>query len=114
MLRRGSGLYVETQLYEKIKNVHQSLPLLSIWVIRRDTLLSLLCSLVSRCERMKLTFRDISAKDGAGKVRIIPEEPEDMWHIYNLVMSGDMVRTTTFRKVRLPLFLLSPILDPAC
>lgn len=48
---------------------------------------------------MKLTFRDISAKDGAGKVKIMPEEPEDMWHIYNLVMSGDMVRTTTFRKV---------------
>lgn len=59
----------------------------------------LACYLAGRCERMKLTFRDISAKDGAGKVKIMPEEPEDMWHIYNLVMSGDMVRTTTFRKV---------------
>lgn len=50
---------------------------------------------------MKLLFRDISAKDGTGKVKIVPEEPEDMWHIYNLVMTGDLVRTTTFRKVRL-------------
>ncbi len=28
-----------------------------------------------------------------------PEEPEDMWAIYNLISEGDLVRTTTFRKV---------------
>jgi hypothetical protein len=48
---------------------------------------------------MKLVSRDISGKDGGGSVVIRPEESEDMWHIYNLLMVGDSVRTTTFRKV---------------
>jgi hypothetical protein len=50
-------------------------------------------------ERMKLVSRDVSGKDGAGTVVLRPEEPEDMWHVYNLIGEGDLVRTTTFRKV---------------
>jgi protein pelota len=49
---------------------------------------------------MKLVSRDVSGKDGAGTVVLRPEEPEDMWHVYNLIGEGDLVRTTTFRKVR--------------
>lgn len=30
---------------------------------------------------------------------LIPEESEDMWHIYNLLQEGDALRATTFRKV---------------
>lgn len=31
---------------------------------------------------------------------LIPEEPEDMWHAYNLISEGDSVRSTTIRKVQ--------------
>lgn len=30
---------------------------------------------------------------------LIPEEPEDMWHAYNLIAEGDQVRSSTIRKV---------------
>jgi protein pelota len=33
-------------------------------------------------------------------VTLIPEEPEDMWHAYNLISEGDSVRSTTVRKVQ--------------
>ena len=33
------------------------------------------------------------------QVTLIPEEPEDMWHAYNLITSGDSLRSTTVRKV---------------
>lgn len=33
-------------------------------------------------------------------VTLIPEEPEDMWHAYNLVTEGDNVRSSTIRKVQ--------------
>ena len=28
-----------------------------------------------------------------------PEEPEDMWHVYNLITVGDSIKATTVRKV---------------
>lgn len=31
---------------------------------------------------------------------LIAEEPEDMWHAYNLIAEGDKVRSTTVRKVQ--------------
>lgn len=34
------------------------------------------------------------------QVVLIPEEPEDMWHAYNLVALGDSVKSTTIRKVK--------------
>ena len=30
----------------------------------------------------------------------MPEEPEDMWHAYNLIAEGDIVTSSTFRKVQ--------------
>lgn len=33
-------------------------------------------------------------------VVLIPEEPEDMWHAYNLISEDDYVRSTTIRKVQ--------------
>ncbi|CAK9866463.1 unnamed protein product [Sphagnum jensenii] len=47
---------------------------------------------------MKLLRRDI-ARDGSGSVKLVPEEPEDMWHVYNLVATGDRVEAVTVRKV---------------
>ena len=48
---------------------------------------------------MKLLKRQISAKDASGLVVLRPETSEDLWHAYNLLQKGDLVRTTTLRKV---------------
>lgn len=47
---------------------------------------------------MKLLKKAIE-KDGSGFVTLIPEEDEDMWHIYNLIQEGDTLRSTTVRRV---------------
>eukprot|EP00386_Alphamonas_edax_P009304 GDKI01030640.1.p1 GENE.GDKI01030640.1~~GDKI01030640.1.p1 ORF type:complete len:421 (+),score=108.11 GDKI01030640.1:106-1368(+) len=48
---------------------------------------------------MKLLSKQIDGKDGGGVVTLIPEESEDLWHLYNLVTKGDRVKAQTFRKV---------------
>jgi protein pelota len=48
---------------------------------------------------MKIRKQQISSKDGEGSVTLVAEEPEDMWHLYNLVMRGDELRASTYRKV---------------
>ncbi len=48
---------------------------------------------------MKLLKKQISAKDGSGFVSLLPNTPEDLWHTYNLLQTGDLVRCTTLRKV---------------
>ncbi|KAL3468421.1 eRF1 domain 1-domain-containing protein [Aspergillus heterothallicus] len=37
--------------------------------------------------------------NGAGSVTLIPEEPEDMWHAYNLIVPGDILYATAIRRV---------------
>jgi len=48
---------------------------------------------------MKVLKKHISAKDGSGLVVLRPETSEDLWHSYNLLQVGDLVRCTTLRKV---------------
>jgi protein pelota len=48
---------------------------------------------------MKLLKKQISAKDGSGMVLIRPDTSEDLWHAYNLLQIGDLVRCTTVRKI---------------
>lgn len=48
---------------------------------------------------MKLLKRLISAKDGSGNVLLRPDTPEDMWHAFNLLQTGDLIRCSTHRKV---------------
>ncbi|XP_023939772.2 protein pelota isoform X2 [Bicyclus anynana] len=48
---------------------------------------------------MKLVFKNID-KDGSGCIALVPEEPEDMWHAYNLIAKGDVVTASTVRKVQ--------------
>jgi len=48
---------------------------------------------------MKLVNKYID-KDGEGHVTLIPDNPEDMWHAYNLVAEGDSLRASTIRKVQ--------------
>mmetsp|Transcript_36633 Transcript_36633/g.79993 ORF Transcript_36633/g.79993 Transcript_36633/m.79993 type:complete len:408 (-) Transcript_36633:79-1302(-) len=48
---------------------------------------------------MKLQGRHFES-DEAGVCTLIPEESEDLWHLYNLVAKGDTVRAQTYRKVQ--------------
>jgi len=48
---------------------------------------------------MKLVYRDID-RHMVGRVEMIPEVDEDMWHTFNLIQIGDMLRASTFRKVQ--------------
>lgn len=50
---------------------------------------------------MRLLKNHISVKDQSGFVKLLPEDPEDMWHAYNLIQPGDIVSSTTLRKVRM-------------
>jgi protein pelota len=48
---------------------------------------------------MKLLRRAID-RDGHGDITMIPEEAEDMWHVYNFVVVGDNLTATTVRRVQ--------------
>lgn len=30
---------------------------------------------------------------------LVPEDSEDMWHAYNIIATGDLVKASTIRKV---------------
>ncbi|KAL8871823.1 MAG: hypothetical protein Q9174_002426 [Haloplaca sp. 1 TL-2023] len=38
-------------------------------------------------------------RDGSGFVTLYPEDPEDMWHIYNLIRPKDLLRASAVRRV---------------
>lgn len=48
---------------------------------------------------MKLINKSLE-KDASGSVTLLPEELEDMWHVYNLISKGDMIRATTIRRLQ--------------
>lgn len=48
---------------------------------------------------MQILHRDVSGKDGSGSVKVMVEQTDDLWHLYNLIARGDTVRTLTERKV---------------
>lgn len=48
---------------------------------------------------MRQGYRSPIGRDGEGQVALTPEEPEDMWHLYNLIQEGDWIRASTIRKV---------------
>ncbi|BFZ55458.1 Translation factor pelota [Savitreella phatthalungensis] len=47
---------------------------------------------------MKLIRRHLE-KDKSGFMTLCPEQPEDMWHTYNLLQVGDVLKATTVRRV---------------
>lgn len=49
---------------------------------------------------MRLVHRDINLRDGTGSATLIPQEPEDMWHLYNLIRPLDTLRAPAIRKVK--------------
>lgn len=48
---------------------------------------------------MRLLKSQINQKDGSGFATLLPEEPEDMWHAYNLIQSTDLLRARAVRRV---------------
>lgn len=48
---------------------------------------------------MKILKRAINDKSLEGTITLRAEDPEDMWHVYNLIQRFDLVKTTTIRKV---------------
>ncbi|KAJ2661084.1 Translation factor pelota [Coemansia sp. RSA 1200] len=48
---------------------------------------------------MKLIYKRIE-KDSSGSVRLVPEHPEDMWHVYNLIQKSDQLEASTIRGVK--------------
>ncbi|XP_028789637.1 protein PELOTA 1-like [Neltuma alba] len=51
---------------------------------------------------MKLLHKDFTL-NRPGTVKIIPQEPDDLWVVFNLIAKGDIVTADTTRKVRLDL-----------
>ncbi|KAG4099099.1 hypothetical protein H8356DRAFT_358801 [Neocallimastix lanati (nom. inval.)] len=47
---------------------------------------------------MKLLEENIE-KDKSGFVTLLLNEPEDMWHIYNLIQKGDQLKASTVRQI---------------
>lgn len=47
---------------------------------------------------MRLVGKTIN-NDGSGSVKLRPEEPEDMWHAYNLILAGDYLTASAVRRV---------------
>ncbi|KAF2090083.1 hypothetical protein K490DRAFT_35954 [Saccharata proteae CBS 121410] len=50
---------------------------------------------------MRLVKQTIERRTGAGTATLIPEEPEDMWHAFNLIRPNDILRAPAIRKVTL-------------
>lgn len=48
---------------------------------------------------MRLIKQTIDRRTGAGAATLLPEEPEDMWHAYNLIRPQDTLRAAAVRKV---------------
>ncbi|KAK4554197.1 Translation factor pelota [Recurvomyces mirabilis] len=48
---------------------------------------------------MRLIKQNIEKKTGAGTATLLLEEPEDMWHAYNLIRPNDLLRASAVRKV---------------
>ena len=48
---------------------------------------------------MRLIKQNIEKKDGSGSATLLPEEPEDMWHAYNLIRPNDLLRASAIRKI---------------
>ncbi|QDZ20797.1 pelota mRNA surveillance protein [Chloropicon primus] len=50
---------------------------------------------------MKLIKKDVENSDGTGLFKVEPQSEEDIWHLYNIIVVGDVVTSSTFRKVDL-------------
>ncbi|KAJ4299867.1 Translation factor pelota [Kalmusia sp. IMI 367209] len=49
---------------------------------------------------MRLLKQEIDAKTGTGIAVLLPEEPEDMWHAYNLIQPTDLIKARALRRIQ--------------
>lgn len=56
------------------------------------------CNLFVSNRTMKLVSKNL-AKDGSGTMKLLPDEAADLWHAYNIIAPGDIVKASTFRLV---------------
>jgi protein pelota len=42
---------------------------------------------------MKIVFKDLKHSE----IKVIPENLDDIWYLYNIISKGDLVRAVTFR-----------------
>jgi len=42
---------------------------------------------------MRIVFKDLKQ----GEIKLVPENLDDIWHIYNLIEPGDLIRAVTYR-----------------
>ena len=47
---------------------------------------------------MKLLGKQLD-KAGVGRIKLLPQEPEDLWHAFNIIAVGDRVVAKTIRFV---------------
>ena len=45
---------------------------------------------------MKLLGKQLD-KNHSGRIKLLPQEPEDLWHAFNIIVVGDRVVTKTIR-----------------
>ena len=48
---------------------------------------------------MRLIKQNIERKTGEGSATLLPEDPEDCWHAWNLIQPNDLLRASAVRKV---------------
>eukprot|EP00759_Apiculatamorpha_spiralis_P025993 PhF_6_TR29200/c0_g1_i1/m.42721/K06965/PELO, DOM34, pelA; protein pelota len=48
---------------------------------------------------MRLINKEIE-RDGSGRVTVLPDDQEDLWHLFNVLREGDTVKSKTIRKVQ--------------
>lgn len=48
---------------------------------------------------MKVITKQIDSHDNSGFVKIIPEVAEDIWQLYQLIIPGDQVEASTYRRI---------------
>lgn len=48
---------------------------------------------------MRILSKRINGRNGDGSIQLQADEPEDMYHLFNLICKGDLVLATTVRNV---------------
>jgi len=48
---------------------------------------------------MRIVSKHVDRASGEGKIKLVAQEPDDMYHLYNLIVSGDEVNASTVRNV---------------
>ena len=54
--------------------------------------------LIKNNKEMKIIFKKI-VKDSSGEIKLVCNDKEDFWHVYNLLRLGDIIVSQTLRKV---------------